>query len=211
MGTAVAIACLLTIGWPSGVVQAQDRQSVQLPTISVFTVDTTVSVPDRGGMSVGGVGRRGAGQSSRGGLLPGRRAAGVAAGGGGVWIGATIMDFQTLDRAILAAGGPSADANVEADPLTRKLVAEADAGGGARSVAQIRRQRAANQSVEDERGLADLDRATAAMEAGKPGVARVYCRMALRRLSGNERQAADELWRALQQADQARAARDRAD
>ena len=37
--------------------------SVQLPTLQVFSVDTTVSVPDRGGMWLGSIGRRSEGRN----------------------------------------------------------------------------------------------------------------------------------------------------
>ena len=40
--------------------------TVQLPTFSFFTVQTTVSVPDSGGAFLGGIGRGADGGSSRG-------------------------------------------------------------------------------------------------------------------------------------------------
>jgi type II secretory pathway component GspD/PulD (secretin) len=46
-------------GFPDGV-------TIQLPTISVFNVNTVVSVPDGGTMSLGGVSRYAEGQISRG-------------------------------------------------------------------------------------------------------------------------------------------------
>jgi hypothetical protein len=118
-----------------------------------------------------------------------------------VWVGATILDLDALDRAVLAGAHPADEQGEPVDRLTPRLAAAADGAAGPRSVAQIRRQQAAQEATENERGRADLQRAQAALVAGKPGVARVYCRLALRRLTGDERAEADALWNALERAD----------
>jgi len=64
--------------------------TVQLPTYNVFGVSTTVSVPDRGSIYLGGVNRSRLGRRSR------------ATSAGGVSINATIIDHNAMDRALLA-------------------------------------------------------------------------------------------------------------
>lgn len=70
----LAVLCCL-ICWPNqSFAQVGNNDpgtgvTIQLPTISVFNVNTVVSVPDGGTMSLGGVSRYSGGQTSRG--LPG--------------------------------------------------------------------------------------------------------------------------------------------
>ena len=49
-----------------GTASSARAQAVQLPTFNYFTVQTTVSVPDRGGAVLGGVNRASSGTTSRG-------------------------------------------------------------------------------------------------------------------------------------------------
>lgn len=65
-----AVGCLACLS-SQAYAQPQDNGppngvTIQLPTISVFNVNTVVSVPDGGTMSLGGVSRYAAGQTSRG-------------------------------------------------------------------------------------------------------------------------------------------------
>ena len=64
--------------------------TVQLPTYHYFGVSTTVSVPDRGGLYMGGVNRSRWGRRGR------------ATSAGGMSINATIIDHDAMDRALLA-------------------------------------------------------------------------------------------------------------
>src|SRR6188508_3046658 len=86
-------------------------QVVQLPTFHTFSVGTTVSIPDRGSMTLGGVDRASFGRNEFGvpglngvpgaGRLFGNRAIGSQVQSSRVNATATIMDLQELDRAVL--------------------------------------------------------------------------------------------------------------
>ncbi len=103
----LAFAILLGIGTSVGL-----GQTVQLPTFSNFSVNTTVSVPDRGSASLGGIGSSRVGSTSRGipglGRVPGfgnpfrARAIGRQAGSSQARVHATIIDHREWDAAVLA-------------------------------------------------------------------------------------------------------------
>lgn len=83
--------------------------AVQLPTFEQFSVSTTVVVPDRGSLYLGGVnrsnlGRSSLGQSQFGRGLPGlgNRSFGRSSAASGLSISATIIDHDEIDRALLA-------------------------------------------------------------------------------------------------------------
>ncbi len=86
--------------------------TVQLPTFRVTGVSTTVVVPDRGGVFLGGVTNSSLGKSSfgspLGGHLPGlqrnlgNRSFGRSTTTSNFWVGATIIDHSEIDRALLA-------------------------------------------------------------------------------------------------------------
>src|SRR5205809_4718533 len=76
--------------------------TVQLPSYSLFTVQTSVSVPDRGGAYLGGV-NSGASNSSRLGIGPlSNRGMSSSRAASGVSVSATIIDHEEIDRALLA-------------------------------------------------------------------------------------------------------------
>src|SRR3954451_10129685 len=77
------------------VLQPQVPTTVQLPTFSVFTVQTTVSVPDSGGAYLGGSGRGADSSVSRSPLR--NRALGSSRVASGVSVGATIIDHDEID------------------------------------------------------------------------------------------------------------------
>ena len=77
-------------------------QTVQLPTFRYFSVDTTVSVPDRGGAFLGGVNRASSGSTTQGFGPLRNRAIGGSTGASGVSVHATIIDHEELDREVLA-------------------------------------------------------------------------------------------------------------
>ena len=62
---------LLAVGLVSASAFGQQGTAVQLPTFSYFTTNTTVSVPDRGSVYLGGVNRAASGRNEFGApLLP---------------------------------------------------------------------------------------------------------------------------------------------
>jgi hypothetical protein len=82
--------------------QSVCAQAVQLPTFRYFSVQTTVSVPDRGGMVLGGVNSSSSGSTSRGFGPLRSRASGSNIGASTVSVHATIIDHNELDQAVLA-------------------------------------------------------------------------------------------------------------
>jgi hypothetical protein len=176
--------------------------TVQLPTFSLFTVNTTVSVPDGGGVFLGGVNRAASGRIERG--MPGvpfrNRGIGSARSASGMHVTATIIDHKEMDEAILAeAAARRGGAPLVVDkPVT--IAGDVIAGGrgpgrasasaGDLSVAEIRRQQAAVSDTQSVEGLAYLAKAEQAARKGKPGLAKVYFRMAASRLKGDAAQQA---------------------
>ncbi|MEO1997721.1 MAG: hypothetical protein ABGZ17_20860 [Planctomycetaceae bacterium] len=73
---------------------------LQQPAMSNFSVNTTVSVPDRGGAYLGGLHRAGAGHKSFGPFRPGT-ATGVFRESQSLTSHVYIHDFQTMDRLLL--------------------------------------------------------------------------------------------------------------
>lgn len=171
--------------------------TVQLPTFSVFTVSTTVSVPDGGGVFLGGVNRAADGRVERG--VPGvpfrNRSIGSTRSASGMHVSATIIDHKEMDEAILAeAAAKRGGAPLVADKpvtLASDVIAGSrgpgrdSAGSGDLSVAEIRRQQAAETGTQSAEGLAYLAKAEQAAKEGKAGLAKVYYRMAATRLTGN--------------------------
>ncbi|MEZ6137425.1 MAG: hypothetical protein R3C53_21260 [Pirellulaceae bacterium] len=76
-------------------------QVVQLPSYHNFSISTSVSVPDGGTMSLGGLGSGASSSTSRGWGPYSSRTGGSRAGGGSISLSAQIIDLQALDEAIL--------------------------------------------------------------------------------------------------------------
>jgi hypothetical protein len=105
-------------------------QVVQLPTFHTFSIGTTVSIPDRGSMTPGGVDRARFGRNEFGvpglsgipgaGRLFGNRAIGAQVESSRVNATATIMDLQELDRAVLGQAASQAPAT---DPAVARKAA----------------------------------------------------------------------------------------
>lgn len=74
--------------------------TIQQPVIQTFSVNTTVSVPDRGGMSLGGVGRAGASRQSFGFSRPGT-STGKFMEGTSTSVHVWIHDLREMDRMVL--------------------------------------------------------------------------------------------------------------
>ncbi len=76
------------------------QQTVQLPTFHYFGVQTTVVVPDRGSMSLGGVGSYVGTRTQFDKVGP--SSSGFNRNWSGLSMRATIHDLEAMDRAILA-------------------------------------------------------------------------------------------------------------
>jgi len=156
--------------------------TVQLPTFSVFSVQTTVSVPDRGGMSLGGLNYGGDGRSVRGFGPLGSRGIGSGRAASGVSVGATIIDNAELDRAVLAEAAARRGALMTGGVGTASGLSAATAhpGGAIESVAAIRARNAAKADEHATEVAQWLAKAQQAEVDGKPAVARVFYQMVAR-------------------------------
>ncbi len=149
---------------------------------------------------MGGVRRSYLDSTSRGipgfGPLARNRAVGGDLAGGGVSVHTTVIDHEALDEAVLAA---AARRRVER-MLVEKKGAELSAtlrrhrpgssaeSSGLMSVAEIRRQNAAQKAARQQQALQLFAQGEAAATQGKAGVARIYYQMAHRRASAELQQ-----------------------
>lgn len=202
----------ILLAWVIGVfsadgASAQAPSVVQLPSFSFFSVDTTVSVPDRGTASLGGFGRSSTGSTAFGPALgPPNRAFGRSLSSSSVSVRASIHDFEALDRATLDRASSRRAASRTSHPhhtsvpdrqlrrpgATSPTFAERKKTFGTgfadrapvRSVAEARRLRAAEVAAGESESLANLEHARHAAAQGKPGIARIFYKMALRQAPG---------------------------
>jgi type II secretory pathway component HofQ len=192
------IATVLAIMLAAATARAQ---TVQLPTYRSFSISTTVSVPDRGGMYLGGVDRAQYGSSSYGvpglgrvpvaGRLFGNRAIGSSVGSSGAFATATIIDHREMDARLLAeaaarrglrtgTGYPEAGDAEESAPLLLASsgservdrTATSDGLPAGASLVEIRARREAANAKEVAELQAWLDRGQQAEAAGRWGAAR---------------------------------------
>jgi hypothetical protein len=175
--------------------------TVQLPTFSFFTVQTTVSVPDRGGALLGGLGRAADGSTSRG-LGPlANRASGSSRGANGMSVNATIIDRDEMDQAVLAqaANSKAVSADAKAGQISSSVgrLESTSQASSAGSLAEIRGQQAADLSKRAAEAKELFTKAQRAEAEGKPGLARIYYQMVLRRDPGPLRQSAPSRLAAL--------------
>lgn len=178
----------LSAGMLAGLVSpavAQLPATVQLPSFSYFGVDTSVSVPDRGSMSVGGVGRSSMGSTAFGPVLgPRSRSFGRQMSASSTTVHATIHDFDAMDRQLLDQARKSYRVSPRAATSAARDEASSAAAGPAGSVAEARRMYAAERSAQERDAVKYMEQAERAAARGKPQVARVLYQMAERRASG---------------------------
>jgi len=195
MRRVTACFSLLVVGLivPSAPAQQQlPATTVQLPTFSFFGISTTVSVPDRGSVFMGGINRAQSGSRQFGApLLPfGNRAMGSSRGAMGTRVSVWIHDFEAMDEALLsqptAFSGHRSGLPPAAEPWQRRLAESQDSSGGqpAPSLEDIRQKRLAAQQTRANEALVFFERAQKAEEAGKANVARIYYQMVARRAAG---------------------------
>lgn len=175
---------------------AQPATTVQLPSFSYFTVNTTVSVPDRGGISLAGTNRAGDAVSTRGiGPLRNRSIASDRAANN-VSVTATILDMAELDAQALA--GAAQRGEVDPDAARAELLArEVKQEPAPDSVAAIRVQNAAAAVARVSEAAGYLAKAQEAEATGKKSVAKVFYQMAARRDTGAIKQVAEARLAAL--------------
>jgi hypothetical protein len=200
------LSILLTLAFAaisSCVFAQQQATTIQLPTFSFFTVQTSVLVPDSGGAYLGGISRAQSGSRYRGmplakGPLLGNRGYGSSFQTGGMSVHATIIDNSEIDAAVLGAAldARGVDPEVTIEQLAAaQRAAEAAAAAkavednlrGATSVADIR---VAQQSADDAKQAEARElfvKAEAYAAKNQPGLAKVYYKMAVTRASGDLR------------------------
>ena len=194
----------------SAVAQRQGS-AVQLPTFSMFGLGTTVSVPDRGSVYLGGINRAATGRNEFGvPLLPLRpfknSAIGMQRGASQMHVTATIHDFEAMDEYLL--GQPTTFRSLSSQQQPRSAVAALGRtlqprvpGAGSSwtparpsddqptmSVAEARARRVRKQEVRDEEAEEFFARGQKAESEGKANVARIYYQMAARRATGELQQ-----------------------
>jgi hypothetical protein len=196
----VSASFVLVLGLASAAA-AQAPTTVQLPTFSFFTVNTSVSVPDSGGTYLGGL-LRGRDSSSMRGLAPfpglASRGIGSERSAEGIGVRAWIHDFRKLDDALLTE---AAEKKRETDPAAMKGEALADSlekspAGNHRSeapllsVAEIRRQNEQQDLAQREEAMAFFTKAEEYRTAGKMGLAKLNYQRAAARDAGKVKEAA---------------------
>ena len=167
----------------SAFAQQNNMAVVQLPTYSFFSVATTVSVPDRGGAYLGGVGRAQAGRSRFGSpLFPAQGALGSSRNVGGLSVSADIHDLRELDRALLS---PTAHEPIALGELGRRLAgAQNNVGSAGRTHIADLRQHAVAAAPQQDDAATWFERGKQAEATGKVSVAKIHYQMAVRRASG---------------------------
>lgn len=191
MRPTIALAGFLTATLASAA-YGQAPTTVQLPTFHFFTVQTAVSVPDRGGTTLGSLQRALEGSRARGlgkGPLLGNRATSSARTGGGMSVHATIHDLAAMDEALLSAAASkrrgTGDLPVDVAPgLTAPVAA------GVESLAEIRDRNAHADAAEAAEIATLFAKAQQAEVERKPVVARLYYQMVARRAQGDLKQLA---------------------
>lgn len=193
----------------TGVAFSQQPTTVQLPTYSFFTTSTTVSVPDRGSVYLGGVNRAAAGRNEFGvPLLPfGNRSIGSERSAAGASVSVYIHDFEAMDEYLLSQpislnpqpavsrplGPPIAGSQARpalpasADDIWQARLGAAtrgSAGPMAKSLADLRAEHQRDQQARQAEAAQWLQRGRQAESSGKANVARVYYQMAARRATG---------------------------
>ena len=202
---------LAVIGlWASSAL-SQQPTTVQLPTYSFFNANTTVTVPDRGSVYLGGVNRAATGRNEFGApLLPFRnRSIGMERSASNAWVSVWVHDFEAMDEYLLSQptafrAAQAAESRAVTAPVAhaqppiasstpgaretwnRRLDAaqQGSAGPTAMSLAELRAKHQREEQSRSEEAQKWFERAQGAESAGKRNVARVYYQMAARRATG---------------------------
>jgi hypothetical protein len=170
---------------------AAAQNAVQLPTFSFFGTSTTVSVPDRGSVYLGGIDRASTGLNEFGTpLLPFRpfknRSFGMERSAASTRVSVYVHDFQAMDELLLSQ--PTSRFPHGLQPGGSGFAAgagrvEAGEPSPAVSVAELRAEHAREEDCRAEEAVAFFERGKKAESEGKANVARIYYQMAARRAS----------------------------
>ncbi|MCA9247856.1 MAG: hypothetical protein KDA42_12090 [Planctomycetales bacterium] len=177
--------------------QSQPATTVQLPTFQFFGVGTTVLVPDRGATYLGGINSSSSGASQFGvpllpGPLFGNRAIGSQASAANTSVRVWIHDFEAMDEMLLRQAA--------AQRVGQPLLATAPHLRATETATSPKPERPKTDLVKlltreagepEDRSTAielQLAKARELLAAGKPGVAKIYYQMALRRSAGEQRE-----------------------
>ena len=181
---------------------AQQPTTVQLPTLSTFSGRTTVVVPDRGSVYMGGIRRAASGRSEFGvPMLPLRPFRNTAVGNersvSSLHVTATIHDFEAMDEFLLSrptsfrrqhamerpAIRQRATASHRPDPRVGsswKLATPRPEVSAESRVARIQVQSHSRRVAAAAEAADFFEQGRKAEESGKLGVAKIYYRMATR-------------------------------
>lgn len=187
---------LLALAAPGLVVSfasnVQAQTAVQLPTFNFFTVTTTVSVPDRGGVLMGGVNRASSGRNEFGPpFLPHNRAIGMERSATNISMTATIHDLHDMDADILARSNYVLRDPPEAAGI-RQLASARGQTVSPTSIAAIQQQIELAKFAEQQDALASFEKGLKAEEGGKVASARIHYQMALKRAKGDLKTVVEE-------------------
>jgi hypothetical protein len=187
---------------------AQLNTTIQLPTFGYTTATTTVSVPDRGGVLLGGVNSYGAQRNQLGTPLVGKLpflgrpfnnvATGTQHGATSLSVHAYIHDFEAMEETLMAQAAASrAQRGVLAasySPRPYQLVGQDAAAPSIAEIHQRRLERQQAEAVAEREKMGELRdlwyRARDAEEKGKPAVAKIFYRMISRDATGRVKEAA---------------------
>ena len=186
---------------------------VQLPSVSFFTVSTTVSVPDSGRGLMGGVKSGQIGSATRGVPLLSKvpwmkrlftnKGIGRAVNNSNVSVTARIIDLNEMEEDLMNGGikarrvvggvnDLSAAKRRKGFFINRNIVAKKDSETLKGSLASIRNKLRAEDLVKQREGLAFFQKAKKAEKGGKKAVAKIFYRMAAKRASLKVRRVALE-------------------
>jgi len=189
----------------------QPATAVQLPTFSMFTTSTTVSVPDRGNVLLGGINRAATGRNEFGTpLLPFRpfRNSGIGTdrSASSMRVSAYIHDFEAMEEALMSQPTtrrvssnrrlprsqaaayaqtiqPRAGTATSLETTWQPDLPEAEEPPAV-SVADARAHRARQKHTRAGEAMDFFARGQRAEAEGKANVARIYYQMAARRAEG---------------------------
>lgn len=151
-------------------------QTIQLPSYSTFSIDTSVVVPDSGPGPLARDRRASTSAMSAYGIGP-ARAIGVQRAASGASVVGQIHDPQEAEAALKANRGANGAGSVGAAPRQSPLAPKAT-NAGLQSVKSLEQQHNAKQASKDREAESMIARAKAAEAEGKTSLAITYLRTA---------------------------------